>query len=127
MRSAAKRDQIEKFFHKWNSCKFNHLLQNIHYLKKKKNFFYNLIPFCSTYPYIDTIIKTTFTIIKIHDDVKYNKNIYLVFVKRMRVAKFLIEKSTTSKVGIEYICLSSAWFLKSTIECCATFIIITNF
>ncbi len=38
----------EKFFHKWNRCKFDHLIQNIHYFKKK--FFYNLVPFRSTYP-----------------------------------------------------------------------------
>ena len=38
----------QKFFYKWNSCKFNHLIQNIHYFKKK--FFYNLVSFHSTYP-----------------------------------------------------------------------------
>ncbi|CAG8569244.1 19585_t:CDS:2, partial [Racocetra fulgida] len=48
-------------------------------------------------PYIDIILGAANAIIKIYEDAKYNKNICLVFVERMRIAKFIIERLTTSK------------------------------
>ncbi|CAG8600476.1 22819_t:CDS:2 [Cetraspora pellucida] len=48
-------------------------------------------------PYIDIILSAANAIIKIYEDAKYNKNICLVFVERMRIAKFIIERLTTSK------------------------------
>ncbi|KAF0528700.1 kinase-like protein [Gigaspora margarita] len=48
-------------------------------------------------PYIEIILNAANAIIKIYEDAKYNKNICLVFVERMRIAKFIIERLTTSK------------------------------
>ncbi|CAG8438689.1 8665_t:CDS:2 [Scutellospora calospora] len=48
-------------------------------------------------PYIEIILNAANSIIKIYEDAKYNKNICLVFVERMRVAKFSIERLITSK------------------------------
>ncbi len=90
---------LSKIFYKCNKCKFDHLIQNIYYLKKF--FFANLVPFPSTHPHIINVRCNE----TIYNDQEFkNQRMFLLCIKSIH---HYHNRSTVIKRGMSFMSLTS--------------------